>query len=218
MNVINIFRDIKQLKEKDIMNIEYIIKVLFPMDSKIIVKNRFYHNLCLFLYLDIFIKNGQSFNNIIKNYQIKMSCPVKFYSHISYSYCESMVCCGVSKWGIGLDVQEIIQVQQNELEEYATEAELKYIKDSNNFNYDAIKLFTLKESYGKYYGVGLNYLLNQISLYNRENKFKLYGLWFQSYQIENCMLSYCSMNSEIKFNELSYNQFNARINKILNCL
>jgi 4'-phosphopantetheinyl transferase len=118
------------------------------------------------------------------------------YPKISFnlSHCEGMAVCGVNTSDIGVDIQDIgcITTQVSELVMHENEiAQL-----SNALNQDDLftHYWTLKESYTKYLGEGLNYSFKQLdfSTCNSEELWR-YGCYFHSTKMKDkYWLSVCS--------------------------
>jgi len=88
------------------------------------------------------------------------SQPYKF--NISHS--GDWVVCSVGNSKIGVDIEEIKNIDIKTVCFNFSEAEREYIECSDSKNEDFYKLWTLKESYLKYLGVGLNRSLSSFSI------------------------------------------------------
>jgi len=80
--------------------------------------------------------------------------------HFNISHSEKYVFCGVSSHPIGVDIEYIQDIDLNIAETYFHEKEYNYIINSKNKTKSFFDIWTLKESYLKMEGIGLNLDLN----------------------------------------------------------
>lgn len=79
--------------------------------------------------------------------------PVSF----SISHCSGLVCCALSKQGIGIDAERVRPFSESLAERICTPDELRLLASSANRSEDLTALWTLKESMMKLYGRGIAY-------------------------------------------------------------
>jgi 4'-phosphopantetheinyl transferase len=99
------------------------------------------------------------------------------------SHCKKAVACAISDKPIGVDVQELVSYNKGLGEMTLSEAELKYIESSENRDLEFTKLWTRKESYGKYWGFGIAYNLKSVNFMGgeRNDKFHMVTKVFPEY-------------------------------------
>jgi 4'-phosphopantetheinyl transferase len=89
------------------------------------------------------------------------------------SHCNRAVACALSRNKVGVDVQEPVPYNSGLGVMTLSEAELKHVESSKNRDLEFTKLWTRKESYGKYWGFGIAYNLKAVDLLEGERKDKL---------------------------------------------
>jgi len=191
MNAIAIYDEINLITEYDIKIFEEILDKQNLLCPYHIYKNKVCHylSLMLFLFLENTKRNRTSFLGNLR--YDKMGVPrlgILYHS----SYCAEAVCCAVVNVDIGIDIQNNIDIRFEEIEKYMSEKEMGYLRKSTEWKKQAIRLFTLKESFGKYYQFGLHYPLKNVTLWNSNEVFFQYGLKFSSYYFDNYIMSVCS--------------------------
>lgn len=95
--------------------------------------------------------------------------------HFSISHSNKWVVCGWSKNVIGIDIEEIKNIDINIVKSQFCKSEYEYILtgDRNERIRRFIQLWTLKESYIKFEGKGLNIPLNSFCIRAEDNVFSL---------------------------------------------
>lgn len=142
-------------------------------------------------------------DDIIFKYNIYGKPYLKKYSNIYFniSHCKKGIICALSSNEIGVDIQDFIDFDDNILEYIMCNKEINRISKSEKTKKDFINLWTLKESYIKYLGIGLNYDLKSLNFSTfSQGTFKLYDCHFQLKEYKNYSFSICSHQIEtIKF-------------------
>lgn len=87
----------------------------------------------------------------------------------NFSYSKDIVACAISDKNIGIDVEYIEQLIDNDILKLFHPVEQKYLKNCNNQNKSIIKYWNLKESYLKFLGVGLSKGLDSFFLSQRHH-------------------------------------------------
>lgn len=79
--------------------------------------------------------------------------------HFNLSHCGHWIVCAVSDSPIGIDIEKIESGDSRFIEEVLHYKEIEYLTrfEANEKNTKYYTLWCLKEAYGKYMGVGLNY-------------------------------------------------------------
>lgn len=133
----------------------------------------------LLLRLGVFIETG---NNIISEFDYnKYGKPFLLNNDLKFSisHCKNVVLCAVSADNVGCDVQEFEPALHTALPYLISEEEAEFLNNAEEKKDVLLKLWTLKEAYGKYCGVGLNYdtklvsfspLLNESKQFNFDEK------------------------------------------------
>lgn len=90
----------------------------------------------------------------------------------SLSHCNRAVACALSHNKVGMDVQEPVPYSSGLGAMTLSKAELKHVESSKNRDLEFTKLWTKKESYGKYWGFGIAYNLKAVDFLAGERKDK----------------------------------------------
>lgn len=93
--------------------------------------------------------------------------------HFNISHSEKYVFCGVSNQPIGVDIECNQDIDLNIAETYFHPKEYEYIMNNEDKNKSFFDMWTLKESYLKMKGVGLNSTLNSFIINIEKNKIYL---------------------------------------------
>ena len=112
------------------------------------------------------------------------------------SHCDDAILCSVSDYEIGVDVEKIAKIKDNILRKLFTEYERSQISSPEDF----YKLWTLKESFGKFCGKGLSLIKDteftikpQIKL---ETQINGYNPIFETRIIDNYVVSITSADTK----------------------
>lgn len=124
-----------------------------------------------------------------------------FYFNISYS--NDWIICGVDEFDLGIDIEFIQYMPKECLKYFFSKSERKYFKQKSIDEQKILffRLWTLKESYIKFKGIGLNLKINTLN-FKLNDPLKLYinnkekKIFFKQYMIDNqYIISVCSMNN-----------------------
>ena len=107
--------------------------------------------------------------------------------NFSSSYCDNAVITAISSNNIGIDIEK--QVNNFYVD----------ICNKNECQDNYMRIFTLKESFGKYLNVGLNYNYKSINLSSNTMDFYRYGCYFKSIYYEKYIISICSNFERVEF-------------------
>lgn len=118
------------------------------------------------------------------------------YIHFNISHCYPIVVCFVSDKAVGADVQTIVTENDLELIELiGSSNEIKGLKNAYNPRWYFTRLWTLKESYLKMLGRGLDDKLNRYDLGDvNSHRFSALGYNFFSKRMGEYYLSVCKEN------------------------
>ncbi len=108
--------------------------------------------------------------------------------HFNLSHCVRAVACGLSDTPVGVDVQEWSPRHLSVRNKVCTPEELLLLEGSNRPEADFIKLWTRKESYGKYTGQGIRYAMQETDLRDEA----LQDLVLETAVFPDFALSYCA--------------------------
>lgn len=118
------------------------------------------------------------------------------YPHIyfNFSHCIKGVVCAIAEEEIGVDIQEVAPIDYFILNDVCSEHEIIQLCNSSNVPNTFSKIWTLKESFLKYKGIGLtNNIVNlDFSLYLSKHSFKAYNSCFDTFNFPHYNLSICS--------------------------
>ncbi|WP_346836058.1 4'-phosphopantetheinyl transferase family protein [Paenibacillus polymyxa] len=73
------------------------------------------------------------------------------------SHCKKAVACAISKYEVGIDVQELVVYDEGLGKTVLSNREKKFVEHSADKNAAFTRLWAQKESYGKYMGCGIVY-------------------------------------------------------------
>lgn len=156
------------------------------------VKNQNKHNLAeLCLLISLCMDNS----NVVLTKELILSEYNKKYSSSSYS--ENIICCILSGSKVGIDIEKIGIISHiEEIYSILSEAERKLLVDSDeNKLKELVRTITLKECYGKFMGVGLNYSVKSTSIFQHKYCFWKDGIYFESIVWKDYIISYCSLKN-----------------------
>ena len=96
--------------------------------------------------------------------------------HFNLSHSGDWVLCGVGNENLGIDVEQIDDIELSVAEEFFTKEESDYLftLNENDRLIAFYKIWTLKESYIKNVGEGLSIPLNSFMFKNEDNNIKIY--------------------------------------------
>lgn len=132
--------------------------------------------------------------------------------HFNFSHCDGFVLCGVDKAPLGVDVQNYIPGVSSLKRRFLSGGEAEAFKDEKAL----IRLWTLKEAYGKYTGQGILYDMKScdFSGITDSDDMQRYGaLYVLSKQIKTAAYSIFSEN-EIKVKTVTNDDLTRFINKL----
>ena len=121
--------------------------------------------------------------------------------NFSISHCNNIVICAVSKMKIGIDIEDIKEVNKFVVKKSLTELELSKLVSLNNKEEYFFRIWTLKEALLKVKGFGLSYGMKNIEFYINDK------ILSNNKREENisCNLSGFSFNQEkIKIDDKEY--------------
>lgn len=140
--------------------------------------------------------------DISKKPTIKEHPEIKF----NISHCENCVSCAVTDVEVGLDVQNFVNVDSKMEELFMSEEEKKLVHNSSERNMQSIRLWTIKEAYGKYFGDGILYNLCDVDFSKcNEDSFTWGELKFNVKQMSSYILTTCC-KKELSIKKLSIEQ------------
>ncbi|MBP3412078.1 MAG: 4'-phosphopantetheinyl transferase superfamily protein [Oscillospiraceae bacterium] len=120
------------------------------------------------------------------------------------SHCETAVACGFSSRPIGVDVQQRVPYKAS-LAEYFMTADERNTAVLGNADLEFTRLWTVKESYGKYLGSGICYSMADTQLQEGASSD---GYIIRSHCIGDGFLSVCA-EEEIPVKKISFHQLRA---------
>lgn len=131
----------------------------------------------------------------------------RFFFNISHS--ANWVVCAISVKEVGIDIEQIVPIDLSIAKHFFCEKEYSYIMSATDYAIQLERfynLWTIKESYVKHIGQGLNIPLNSFCVYKREGEFKILfnelgnmqqDIFFSQFDLEhNYKLSVCSQEIE----------------------
>lgn len=117
------------------------------------------------------------------------------------SHSDGLCICAFSKKNIGADCEKIRRVSDKMRLKVLSEKELELSSDESSF----IRLWTLKESFVKYSGVGIQGIFQtDFSPYFYEDFFEKEGLFFRTVRIDEWFLSFCCEEDDFQMNEIIF--------------
>ncbi len=127
--------------------------------------------------------------------------------HFNISNCRSGVCCGISAYPIGVDVESVITQVGDLVDLCMHPNEIEKIGRLRQNNELFTKYWTLKESFLKCQGIGLNgdMRLLDFSRFSQCSDFYIYGKNFHYFQFDNLHTAVCSIG-EIICDEINITQ------------
>lgn len=110
--------------------------------------------------------------------------------HFNFSHCNSAVACGLASSSIGVDVQHVVKVKSSVVKHHMTSEEQHEIL-AGDMDLVFTRLWSRKESYGKYLGKGIRYKMADFSVLEDSGSF---GANIFSYEMDGYFLSVCCKN------------------------
>ncbi len=104
------------------------------------------------------------------------------------SHCRQAVACGLSDSPLGVDVQDWMPRHLSVAKQVCSPEELAALELSAEPEIEFARLWTRKESYGKYTGRGILYPLQEINLWEKAPK----GTVMETFTFPDFALSYCA--------------------------
>lgn len=89
--------------------------------------------------------------------------------HFNISHCRNAVMCGVDSSEIGVDIQDYENISEDVAEMFLSEEEKTYLSDVQKRDEEIIRLWTLKEAFGKKTGDGIVYDITQTAFSGIQN-------------------------------------------------
>ncbi len=108
--------------------------------------------------------------------------------HFNLSHCKLACACALSSGPVGVDVQDWSQRHLSVTKQVCSEQELAYLQTAQAPQVEFAKLWTRKESYGKYTGQGIVYPMKELCLLRQAPR----GTVMESFVLEGYALSYCA--------------------------
>ena len=111
--------------------------------------------------------------------------------HFNLSHCDTAVACALSAAPVGVDVQHEKDFHWSVAKRVCCPEELAFLQSAEAPDREFAKLWTRKESYGKYTGQGIVYPMEQICLLDRTPD----GTVMETFTFDGYALSYCAEES-----------------------
>lgn len=108
--------------------------------------------------------------------------------HFNLSHCRLATACAVSDRPVGVDVQDWAQRHLTVAKQVCSAQELAYLKTAETPQVEFAKLWTRKESYGKYGGQGILYPMRELCLLGQAPC----GTVMETFAFDGYALSYCA--------------------------
>lgn len=209
MNLVTIFNEIHLLNEKDKRAMNDLASLLALQYNLPFRKDPVRHNICIILLAWSFYQ--EQTNNWVRRmralrYDAWMS--PRSPEHFCFSSCSNIVCCAVSEGNVGLDVQDYRNIEPMALAEFVSQREMEKLSEQKERRVvEVTRILTLKESFGKFLGVGLDYDVVKTNLYKEAESFQKYGVQFVSYFLKDAVISVCfEKGKEFGYKFIEYNE------------
>ena len=123
--------------------------------------------------------------------------------YFNLSHSGNFVLCVCGDENIGCDIEKIKACNFKVAERFFCENECRLLSASDNFPFDFMRMWTLKESVLKFSGKGISGGLDSwdFSGYYKDDKFMLDGLMFLSFEKNGYYISVCSRSDELIYVE-----------------
>ena len=132
--------------------------------------------------------------------------------HFNLSHCRTAVACGFSSKPIGVDVQHLVPYKESVVRFFMTPTEAEQISRADESR-EFTRMWTVKESYGKYLGMGIRYPMSSTTVAEGTDP---RGFFIKSYCMKDYYLSVCA-EEEQNLCEVSYVQLKEFWMKRLGC-
>lgn len=123
-------------------------------------------------------------------------CLLNLNLKFNISHCNNSLLCGISDDEIGVDIQDYSEKITDIQSMFLTEREAEIIESFSNkeTTKELMRIWTIKEAYGKYYGKGLCYELNQTdfscivddNVWQKYKNLKIYSRTLKNYALSVC--------------------------------
>lgn len=113
--------------------------------------------------------------------------------HFNISHCDNAVLCATSHMSVGVDIENLLKFDSRIAKHFFTAEEKRALGQIHNKDILFTQIWTLKESYGKYIGKGLDYDLLSMNFDDLSDGWnKKRGIYFYSKVNSNYAVSVCS--------------------------
>ena len=123
------------------------------------------------------------------------------------SHCDKAVCCGLSKHNIGVDVQDTVTEFDDIIGCTMSDREIELIRSAQSPSETFTRLWTLKESFVKFDGIGLSDDIRTIEFLNTDNEFIYNNCFFSVEHSPDYHISVCSADKGIHLVRKSLNEY-----------
>jgi len=133
--------------------------------------------------------------------------------HFNISHSQNFVVCAISDQQIGVDIEVERMVSNDLAQRIMTKTELEQFNLMGNSVSYFFKIWTLKESYMKYTGEGLNMSFKSMNFEIKEDRVSsnLPEVKFHVFEYsKNCHVSVCTTDSEYSCHELTISDLKSR--------
>lgn len=130
---------------------------------------------------------------------------IKYSFSISHTY--SFVAVGVSKRNVGIDIEDINNLDIGLSKEICKGNEREMFSISKNKTELLTQFWVCKEAYGKYLGSGLNENVLNVDFSCINEKFNKFNLNFEVFKIGNSVLSVCGDSKDIQIKMMDLKMF-----------
>lgn len=122
------------------------------------------------------------------------------------SHSENTIAVAISNSEIGIDVEKIRKINPNLIKwVYSEKEQKKYFDKILDINF-FYKTWTIKESYAKFNGSGLNIDFNSLSFDLELKSIKFHDIIIETYKIEDFYISICSKSKKIQIKKYDFEQ------------
>ncbi len=108
--------------------------------------------------------------------------------HFNLSHCKLAAACALSVRPVGVDVQDWAQRHLSVAKQVCSAQELSFLQREDDEKVEFAKIWTRKESYGKYTGQGILYPMRELSLLGQAPP----GTVMETFSYDGFALSYCA--------------------------